>query len=204
MSLHFIWTAIQTLGFLIGFAKWTVVGVTLASTSISETIWCDLIRILQRGSGCNVLGFHQWQMTHQPSHNIFDRVKYAHRPINWLTDNVMTVSLERADPPRYHISQCHHEDCQERVAWLPGRVFLLGLGSRCDVADVSKSRQNLKTSQMLKIDVALPNGHAETLTLLTSTTVQDLRTARPRKPLGKSTSNLSLPRIEFWSISSKP
>ena len=69
-----------------------------------------------------------------------------------------------------------YEDCQKRVA---DHVFLLGLGSRCDIADVLKSRQFFfgRLSSMLKINVALPNGHAELLTLLPSSTLQELKTA---------------------------
>ena len=48
---------------------------------------------------------------------------------------------------------------------------------------------------MLKINVALPNGHAELLTLLPSATVPDLKT-EAQQALEKSTSDLSLPRIE--------
>ena len=46
---------------------------------------------------------------------------------------------------------------------------------------------------MINIHAVLPNGHSELLTLLPSCTVQDLRTEA--QPLGKSTSDLSLPSI---------
>ena len=48
---------------------------------------------------------------------------------------------------------------------------------------------------MIHINVTLPSGHTEILTLLPSSTVQDVRTAA-NEPLGESTSDLSLPRIE--------
>ena len=51
---------------------------------------------------------------------------------------------------------------------------------------------------MIKINVALPNGHAEIITALHSSTVQDLKTA------AKSSSDSSLPRIESYAILTKP
>ena len=53
--------------------------------------------------------------------------------MDWLIITVMTVSLELAlHSPRYHISWCHHEDWQKKVVWFPSRVFLHGLGSKCE------------------------------------------------------------------------
>ena len=54
---------------------------------------------------------------------------------------------------------------------------------------------------MPKINIALLNGHAELPTLPPSSTVQDVRTKHNR-PLGKSTSNSSLPQsaIFFWGM----
>ncbi len=68
-----------------------------------------------------------------------------------------------------------YKDCQRG---LPTMYSRLALGSRCDIADVFKSRQKFwgRLSSMLKINVVLPNGHAELLALLPSATVQDLRT----------------------------
>ena len=88
----------------------------------------------------------------------------------------MTASLELAlYPPRYH----HMMDCQKRVA---DHVFLLALGSRCDIAAACEESSRFlgRLSWMLKIDVALLNGHAEFLTLLPSSTVQDPRTKAQR------------------------
>ena len=52
--------------------------------------------------------------------NIFDGVKYAHILNDCLTDTIITVNFELAwYPPRYHISWCHHEDCQKTVVWFP-------------------------------------------------------------------------------------
>ena len=49
------------------------------------------------------------------------------------------------------------------------------------IADVLTSRQDRKTlSSMLSVNVVLPNGHAEHLTLLPSSTVHDLRTKAQR------------------------
>ena len=47
-------------------------------------------------------------------------------------------------------------------------------------ADVLKSRQDWRTSEMLQVNVALPNGDAELLRLLPSSTVQDARTKAER------------------------
>ena len=47
------------------------------------------------------------------------------------------------------------------------------------------SRQDNRTSQMIQIKVALLNGHAELLTLLPSSTVQDVRT-KAQRAFGKS------------------
>ena len=48
----------------------------------------------------------------------------------------MTVSLKLAlYPPRYHII---YKDFQKTVA---DHVFLLGFGSRCDIADVLRTSQ---------------------------------------------------------------
>ena len=63
----------------------------------------------------------------------------------------MTVSLKLALYPPFQKTVADH-------------VLLLGLGSRC-------------LSSMLKINVALPNGHAELLTVLPSSTLQELKTA---------------------------
>ena len=52
------------------------------------------------------------------------------------------------------------------------------------MADVSKSCQIWRTSEMIQISVALPNGHAELLTLPPSSTVQDVRT-KAKQAFGK-------------------
>eukprot|EP00434_Breviolum_minutum_P007776 symbB.v1.2.006862.t1/scaffold415.1/size208980/5 len=98
----------------------------------------------------------------------------------------------------------HSADCPRPVSiqfsvrsdnLIPLRIvlFLLGLGSSREkwrfIADAERRVvQILRTSQplssMLKITVALPNGHAEVLTLLPSSTVQDLRT-RAQQAFGK-------------------
>ena len=68
---------------------------------------------------------------HDACHTSFDGVKYAHGLTNWLTDQVMTVSLKLAlYPPRYHISWCHHlwglskDGCRPCIlAWLGLKVW---------------------------------------------------------------------------------
>ena len=85
---------------------------------------------------------------HHACHTSFDGVKYAHGLINWLTDEVMTVSLEltlHIHPDITYRGVIIYEDCQKRVAY---HVFLLGLGSRCDFADVWMVVQVLRTSQL--------------------------------------------------------
>ena len=68
---------------------------------------------------------------------------------------------------------------------MPILDLILGLGSRCDIADVLKSRTKiLRMSQMIQINVALPNGHAELLTLPPSSKVQDVRT-KAQQAFGK-------------------
>ena len=53
------------------------------------------------------------------------------------------------------------------------------------IANVLKSEEDRSTARMLQVNVALPNGHAELLSLLPSCTVQDLRTAA-QQALGKN------------------
>ena len=68
---------------------------------------------------------------HDACHSRFDGVKYARGLTNWLTDQVMTVSLKLAlYPPRYHISRCHHlqglskDSCRPCIlAWLRLKVW---------------------------------------------------------------------------------
>ena len=78
---------------------------------------------------------------HDAHHNsIFNGVEYAHiLSSDWLTDTTMRVSLELAVyPPRYHISRCHHPCGLSKEGFIsfpdsPDHVFLLGLGSNCEV-----------------------------------------------------------------------
>ena len=71
-------------------------------------------------------------------------------------------------------------------------VVLHSLGSKCEV---SLLMLWIIVSWMLKINVVLPNGHAELLSLLPSAKMQDLRT-KAQRAFGKSTLDSSLPRIE--------
>ena len=112
---------------------------------------------------------------HDVCHTSLDGVKYAHRLIIWLTHKVMTASLELAlYPPRYHLWGLSKEGCR------PCIFACLGLKVWHCCCFEESSRFLGRLSWMLKIDVALLNGHAEFLTLLPSSTVQDPRTKAQR------------------------
>ena len=77
---------------------------------------------------------------------------------------------------RVLLSTWFHQDDSLRLSWVCGGS--VGLKS-CEVeihfVDFLKSRQDWRTPEMIQISVALPNGHAELLSLPPSSTVQDLK-----------------------------
>ena len=59
----------------------------------------------------------------------------------------------------------------------------------------SLSRQSQRECQMLQINVALPNGHAELRVTFAFFHSSRFEGQRPNESLGESASDLSLPRI---------